>query len=81
MLSQKNKLCHFILKKINFYVITNNIVYKYMAWFKQMSAKEYNDLIKNKMYNIAPQFTSVELLNKYRDEDDIININLNSMKN
>ena len=34
-----------------------------------------NDLIKNKnkMYNITPQFSSTELLNKYRDEDDIIN--------
>ena len=48
-----------------------------------MSVKEYDDLIKNrnKMYNITPQFTSVELLNKYRDKDDIINKNLNSMKN
>ena len=43
-----------------------------MTWFKQISVKEYDNLIKNKnkMYNITPQFTSVELLNKYRDEDD-----------
>ena len=54
-----------------------------MVWFKQMSVKEYDDLMKNrnKMYNITLQFTSVELLNKYRDKDDIINKNLNSMKN
>ena len=46
-----------------------------MAWFKQISVKDYENLIKNKnkMYNITPQFSSVELLNKYRDEDDIIN--------
>ena len=33
------------------------------------------NLIKNKykMYNITPQFSSVELLNKYRDDDDNIN--------
>ena len=28
---------------------------------------------KNKMYNISKNFTSPELMNKYRDEDDIIN--------
>ena len=46
-----------------------------MTWFKQISVKEYENLIKNKnkMYNITPQFTSPELLNKYRDEDDNIN--------
>ena len=46
-----------------------------MTWFKQISVKEYDDLIKNKnkMYNITPHFTSVELLNKYRDDDDVIN--------
>ena len=45
-----------------------------MTWFKQISVKEYDDLIKNKnkMYNITPHFTNVELLNKYRD-DDVIN--------
>ena len=45
-----------------------------MTWFKQISVKEYDDLIKNKnkIYNITPNFTSVELLNKYRD-DDVIN--------
>ena len=44
-----------------------------MTWFKQISVKEYDDLIKNKneMYNITPYFSSVELLNKYRDDDDI----------
>ena len=44
-----------------------------MTWFKQISVKEYNDLIKNKnkMYNITPHFSSVELLNKYRDDDNI----------
>ena len=46
-----------------------------MTWFKQISVKEYDDLIKNKnkMYNITPNFTSIELLNKYRDDDDDIN--------
>ena len=46
-----------------------------MTWFKQISVKEYDELIKNKnkMYNITPQFTNVELLNKYRDNDDVIN--------
>ena len=46
-----------------------------MTWFKQISVKEYDELIKNKnkMYNITPNFSSVELLNKYRDDDDVIN--------
>ena len=46
-----------------------------MTWFKQISVKEYDDLIKNKnkIYNITPHFSSVELLNKYRDDDDVIN--------
>ena len=46
-----------------------------MTWFKQISVKEYNELIKNKnkMYNVTPNFSSVELLNKYRDDDDVIN--------
>ena len=46
-----------------------------MTWFKQISVKEYDNLIKNKskMYNITPHFTYPELLNKYRVEDDIIN--------
>ena len=46
-----------------------------MTWFKQISIKEYDDLIKNenKIYNITPHFTSPELLNKYRDDDLIIN--------
>ena len=49
-----------------------------MTWFKQISVKEYDDLIKNKnkMYNITPHFTNVELLNKYRNEDPIINKNI-----
>ena len=49
-----------------------------MTWFKQISVKEYDNLIKNKnkMYNITPNFSGVELLNKYRDEDDIINRNI-----
>ena len=44
-----------------------------MTWFKQISVKEYDDLIKNKnkMYNITPHFTSIELMNKYRDDDNI----------
>ena len=44
-----------------------------MTWFKQISVKEYDELIKNKnkIYNITPHFTNVELLNKYRDDDDI----------
>ena len=46
-----------------------------MTWFKQISVKEYDDLIKNKnkIYNITPNFTNIELLNKYRDDDDDIN--------
>ena len=28
----------------------NNIIYKYMTWFKQISVKEYDDLIKNNKY-------------------------------
>ena len=47
-----------------------------MSWFKQISVKDYENLIKNKnkMYNITPSiFKYPELLNKYRDEDDIIN--------
>ena len=58
-----------------------------MAWFKQISLKEYDNLIKNKnkMYNISPHFTNVELLNKYRDDDNInkiieIDENLNKKK-
>ena len=48
-----------------------------MTWFKQISSVEYDNLIKNKnkMYNITPNFSSVELLNKYRD-DPIINENI-----
>ena len=47
-----------------------------MTWFKQISVKEYDDLIKNKnkIYNITPHFSSIELLNKYRDD---VNINKN----
>ena len=49
-----------------------------MTWFKQISVKEYDELIKNKnkMYNITPHFTTVELLNKYKDDDPIINKNI-----
>ena len=44
-----------------------------MSWFKQISVKDYENLIKNKnkMYNITPQFSSPELLNKYRDDYNI----------
>ena len=44
-------------------------------WFKKITVKEYDDLIKNKnkMYNISKNFTSPELLNKYRDDDQNIN--------
>ena len=54
-----------------------------MTWFKQISIKEYDDLIKNKnkICNIAPNFKSPELLNKYRDDDEIINKKLKSMEN
>ena len=46
-----------------------------MTWFKQISVKEYDELIKNKnkMYNITPNFSNIEILNKYRDDDDNIN--------
>ena len=42
---------------------------------QKITVKEYDNLIKNKnkMYNISKNFTSPELMNKYRDEDDIIN--------
>ena len=54
-----------------------------MTWFKQISVKEYDDLIenKNKIYNITPHFTSVELLNKYKDNDPIINKNIELNEN
>ena len=55
-----------------------------MTWFKQISVKEYDDLIKNKnkIYNITPNFTSVELLNKYRDDANINkNIEINEKIN
>ena len=55
-----------------------------MTWFKQISVKEYDDLIKNKnkIYNITPHFTTVELLNKYRDDDNINkNIEINEKIN
>ena len=44
-------------------------------WFKKITVKEYDNLIKNKnkMYNISKNFTSPELMNKYRDEDQNIN--------
>ena len=44
-------------------------------WFKKITVKEYDDLIKNKnkMYNISKNFTLPELLNKYRDDDQNIN--------
>ena len=44
-------------------------------WFKKITVKEYDDLIKNKnkMYNISKNFTIPELLNKYRDDDQNIN--------
>ena len=44
-------------------------------WFKKITVKEYDDLIKNKnkMYDISKNFTTPELMNKYRDEDQIIN--------
>ena len=49
-------------------------------WFKKITVKEYDDLIKNKnkMYNISKNFTTPELMNKYnfRDEDQIINENI-----
>ena len=53
-----------------------------MTLFKQISVKEYDDLIKNrnKIYNITPHFSSPELLNKYRDEDEIIHKKLKSLK-
>ena len=44
-----------------------------MTWFKQISVKEYDELIKNKnkIYNITPNFSNTEILNKYRDDDNI----------
>ena len=44
-----------------------------MTWFKQISVKEYDELIKNKnkMYNITPHFSTIELMNKYRDDANI----------
>ena len=45
-----------------------------MTWFKKVNVEEHDKLIKNKnkMYNITSQFSTPELLNKYRDEDDDI---------
>ena len=38
-----------------------------MTWFRKITAKGYENLIKNKnkMYNITPQFSTPELLNKH----------------
>ena len=49
-----------------------------MTWFKQISVKQYDNLMKNKnkIYNITPHFTNVELLNKYRDDDSNIKKNI-----
>ena len=46
-----------------------------MDWFKKIFVEEYEDLIKNKnkMYIITKNFSTPEILNKYRDEDDNIN--------
>ena len=51
-----------------------------MDWFKKISVKEYEDLIKNKntMYNITKSFSTPEILNKYRDEDDNISRKIES---
>ena len=51
-----------------------------MDWFKKISVKEYEDLIKNKMYNKTKSFSTPELLNKYRDEDDLINKKIEIME-
>ena len=44
-----------------------------MTSFKKMSLKEYQDLVKNKnrIYDLTQNFTSPEILNRYRNEDDI----------
>ena len=38
-MSSQNNLCHFILEIVKFYVITNNMIYKYMNWFKKYLLK------------------------------------------
>ena len=77
-MSQKISCVILYQKIVKFCDITNNIIYKYMTQFKQISLKKYDNLIKNKnkMYNITPHFTNVELLNKYRDDDANINKNI-----
>ena len=44
-----------------------------MTSFKEISLKEYQDLVKNKnkIYDLTENFTSPEILNRYRNEDDI----------
>ena len=41
--------------------------------FKEISLKEYQDLVKNqsKIFNLTPNFTNSEILNKYRDDSNI----------
>ena len=42
-----------------------------MSLFKDISVKEYQDLVKNKIYDLTNNFTSPEILNKYRNEPNI----------
>ena len=44
-----------------------------MTSFKDVSLKEYQDLVKNKskIYDLTKNFISPEILNRYRNEDDI----------
>ena len=51
-------------------------------WFKRIYVKEYDELIKNKnkIYNITPRFSSDELLNKYRDDDNIHKTSVGAMQ-
>ena len=41
--------------------------------FKEISLKEYQDLVKNKnkILNLTPYFTSPEIMNKYRDDSSV----------
>ena len=44
--------------------------------FKTIDVKEYNKLLKNKQKMFDMTFPSPEIINKYRDEDNKINLKI-----
>ena len=54
------------------------VIYKYIMTFVQISPEEYDRLIKNKnkIYDMTKKFSTPEILNKYREEDENINKNI-----